>query len=46
VIELGTQMDELEHYYRSLVSTVRKINFKGRYFVNVAVNPAFVCGEL
>ena len=45
-IELGDQMERLKHYYRSLVGIMRKVGFKGKYFVGVAANPAVVCGEL
>ena len=45
-IEIGAQMDELNHYYRNLVGIMRKLNLKGKYFVNVATNASYVCGEL
>ena len=46
VVEAGDQMEQVKHYYRSLVAVMRKLNLKGRYFVNVAQNAAFVCGGL
>jgi len=46
IIQLENQMDELKHYYRTLVGIMHRLNFKGRYFVNVAANPVFACGEL
>ena len=47
IIELDDdQMAQLKHYYRSLVDIMRKLSFKGRYFVNVSANPAYVCGCL
>ena len=46
VLEIDDRMKQFRHYYRGLVDIMRKLGFKGRYFVNVAENPAFVCGEL
>ncbi|MDD5677065.1 MAG: hypothetical protein PHW60_03615 [Kiritimatiellae bacterium] len=46
VIQLGDQMAQLKHYYRSLVAVMRKLKIKGTYFVNVSQEPAFVCGRL
>jgi hypothetical protein len=40
------QMAQLTRYYRSLVDIMHKINFKGKYFVNVSTNPAYICGNL
>lgn len=46
VIQIGDQMAQLKHYYRSLVAVMRKLKIKGTYFVNVSQEPAFVCGKL
>jgi len=45
-IQIGDQMEQLKHYYRSLVAVMRKLKIKGTYFVNVSQEPASVCGEL
>ena len=46
IIQIDDQMAQLKHYYRSLVDVTRKLNIKGKYFVNVSQSPAYVCGEL
>lgn len=46
VIQMDDQMGQLKRYYRSLVAIMRKLKIKGKYFVNLSGNPAFVCGKL
>lgn len=46
VVQTANQMEQLKRYYRDLVVVMRKLKIKGKYFVNVAQNPTFVCGEL
>ena len=45
-IEITDQMQQLRHYYRATVDILRRLGIKGKYFVNVAPNPTFVCCEL
>ena len=46
IIQIDDQRAQLKRYYRGLVDVMRKLNIKGRYFVNVSQSPAYVCGEL
>ena len=46
LIQIDDQMSQLQHYYTSFVEIMRKLNINGRYFVNVAQEPTFVCGIL
>jgi len=46
VIQIGDQMAQLKHYYRSLVALMRKLKIKGKYLVNLSAGPTYVCGEL
>jgi len=46
VIQIGDQMAQLKHYYRSLVAVMRKLKIKGTYLVNVSQGSSFVCGKL
>ena len=46
LIEIDDQMSQLRRYYRSVVEIMRKLDITGRYFVNVAQEATFVCGEL
>jgi len=46
VIQIDDQMAQVKHYYRSLVDMMRKLNIKGKYFINLSQSPAYVCGEL
>ena len=45
-MQIDDQMEQLKHYYRSLVKIMRALDIKGKYFINLAATPAFVCGEL
>jgi len=46
ITETEDQMEQLKHYYRSLVEALRKADFKGKYFISVSQSPAYICGEL
>ena len=46
VVQIDDQMAQLKRYYRGLVAVMRKLKFKGKYFVNLLQTPTFVCGEL
>ena len=46
IIQIEDQMEQLKHYYRSLVQALRKVDFKGKYFISVSQSPAYICGEL
>jgi hypothetical protein len=36
----------MKHYYRGLVKIMRALGIKGKYFINLAATPAYVCGQL
>ena len=46
VIELEEAMDQLKTYYRSIVKVLRALDLHCAYFVNVATDPCFACGQL
>lgn len=46
VMQIQDQMEQLKHYYRGLVKIMRVVGIKGKYFINLAATPAFVCGQL
>ena len=46
IIQIDDQMEQVKHYYRSLVDVMRKLDIKGKYFLNLSESPAYVCGEL
>jgi hypothetical protein len=46
LIETDDQKSDLGHYHHSVVEIMKNLNITGRYFVNIAQKPAFVCGEL
>jgi len=46
LIQIDDQMSQLQHYYTSVAKIMRELDITGRYFVNVAQEPMFVCGEL
>lgn len=46
VMQIGDQMEQMKHYYRGLVKIMRALGIKGKYFMNLAATPAYVCGQL
>ena len=46
VMQIEDQMEQMKHYYRGLARIMRSLNIKGKYFINLAATPAYVCGEL
>ena len=40
IIQIEDQMEQLKHYYRSLVEVLRKLDFKGKYFRSLSQSPA------
>ena len=46
-LEIDDQKEEMKHFYRGLVEIMRKLDIKGKYFINMANQPvSYVCGEL
>jgi hypothetical protein len=46
VMQIDDQMEQMKHYYRGLVKIMRALGIKGKYFINLAATPAYVCGQL
>jgi hypothetical protein len=45
-VQIDDQMEQLQDLYRSLVEIMRDQEIKGKYFINLASQPTYVCGEL
>lgn len=47
LLDIQNQEDQLRSLYRALVDVMRKLGFKGRYFISMAPEPiSTICGEL
>lgn len=47
LLDIENQHEQLRHFYRSLVAVMRKLEVRGKYFINMANDPVSnICGEL
>lgn len=46
-LDIDDDTEKMKYFYRGLVEIMRKLNIKGKYFINLAHRPvSYVCGRL